>query len=329
MLDQSGPWRDDAAPDVGPPWTQLGRFAGLIVVDIDSAPRLVARAYLATNLEGQPAGVTVELPVGEAATLNLLEQTGVELREITLVSDDVDRSSAESLTQRAPPRPPPTPTDDSLAPRALTDGLTWFSFLGYTNWVTGEPGLLYQEIRVAPAALYQRMFGAQSRIGQFSLGYTFLFALAIVGVLFLVIEFTALIMGLALARSITGSVQQLFVSTEHVRGGDFEHRIIVQTRDQLGELAESFNAMTGSARGFLQQAAEKKRLEEELRIARRATSRLLKNTRIGLFSWPSCVSRPPRQRCARGHAVPTRGPATPAAGDQGHLASRFRNRTKL
>ena len=57
------------------------------------------------------------------------------------------------------------------------------------------------------------------------------------------------------------------------------------------------------------------------------TSRLLKNTRIGLFSWPSCVSRPPRQRCARGHAVPTRGPATPAAGDQGHLASRFRNRT--
>ena len=62
---------------------------------------------------------------------------------------------------------------------------------------------------------------------------------------------------------------------------------------------------------------------------RRRPSRLLKNTRIGLFSWPSCVSRPPRQRCARGHAVPTRGPATPAAGDQGHLASRFRNRTKL
>ena len=63
------------------------------------------------------------------------------------------------------------------------------------------------------------------------------------------------------------------------------------------------------------------------RCEERPPSRLLKNTRIGLFSWPSCVSRPPRQRCARGHAVPTRGPATPAAGDQGHLASRFRNRT--
>ena len=64
-------------------------------------------------------------------------------------------------------------------------------------------------------------------------------------------------------------------------------------------------------------------------MSNQESSRLLKNTRIGLFSWPSCVSRPPRQRCARGHAVPTRGPATPAAGDQGHLASRFRNRTKL
>ena len=60
------------------------------------------------------------------------------------------------------------------------------------------------------------------------------------------------------------------------------------------------------------------------------TSRLLKNTRIGLFSWPSCVSRPPPDNGAHGDtAVPTRGPATPAAGDQGHLASRFRNRTKL
>ena len=152
--------------------------------------------------------------------------------------------------------------------------------------------MLYQEIRVAPAALYQRMFGAQSRIGQFSLGYAFLFALAIVGVLFLVIEFTALIMGLALARSITGSVHQLFVGTEHVRSGDFEHRIIVQTRDQLGELAESFNTMTGSVRGLLQQAAEKKRLEEELRIAREIQMSLLPRDTIsipGVMVTATCV----------------------------------------
>ena len=181
---------------------------------------------------------------------------------------------------------------DRRAPLTLTDGLAWFSFLGYTSWSTGEPGLVYQEIRVSPVALYNRMFGAQSRIGQFSLGYAFLIALAIVGVLFLIIEFTALIMGLALARSITGSVHQLFIGTEHVRGGDFEHRIVVQTRDQLGELAESFNAMTGSVRGLLQQAEEKKRLEEELRIARDIQMSLLPRDTIsipGVMVTATCV----------------------------------------
>ena len=262
LIGLSGPWRHGAAPDGGPTWTQSGRFSGLTVVDVDGAPRLVARAYLSVNVWGEPAGVTVDLPVGE----HLLEQTGVELREITFDSED----------------DAPAPADDSVAPRILTDGLTWFSFLGYTNWTTGEPGLLYQEIRVAPAVLYDRMFGAQSRIGEFSLGYAFLFALAIVGVLFLVIEFTVLIMGLALARSITGSVHQLFVGTEHVRGGDFEHRIIVRARDQLGELAESFNAMTASVRELLQQSAEKKRLEEELRIAREIQMFLLPRDTISI-----------------------------------------------
>ena len=42
----------------------------------------------------------------------------------------------------------------------------------------------------------------------------------------------------------------------------------METRDQLGELAGSFNAMTGSIADLLQQAKEKRRLEEELRIAR-------------------------------------------------------------
>jgi nitrogen fixation/metabolism regulation signal transduction histidine kinase len=59
--------------------------------------------------------------------------------------------------------------------------------------------------------------------------------------LFLVIQVAALVMGLALARSITGSVHELFVGTERVRRGDFTHKIPIRSRDQLGELAESFN----------------------------------------------------------------------------------------
>jgi sigma-B regulation protein RsbU (phosphoserine phosphatase) len=82
-------------------------------------------------------------------------------------------------------------------------------------------------------------------------------------------------MGLALARSITSSVHELFMGTERVRQGDFTHRINIESRDQLGELADSFNQMTGSIENLLQTAAEKKRLEEELRIARQIQMSLL------------------------------------------------------
>ncbi len=85
--------------------------------------------------------------------------------------------------------------------------------------------------------------------------------LFVIGALFLIIQFIALIAGLALAKSLTGSVHALFAGTERVRQGDFTHKIAVRTEDQLGELAESFNLMTGSIEDLLLQAAEKKRLE--------------------------------------------------------------------
>jgi sigma-B regulation protein RsbU (phosphoserine phosphatase) len=99
--------------------------------------------------------------------------------------------------------------------------------------------------------------------------------LLVIAGLFLIIQLVALSMGLALARSITSAVHELFMGTERVRHGDFSHRINVQSNDQLGELAGSFNEMTGSIEGLLQTAAEKKRLEEELRIARAIQMSLL------------------------------------------------------
>jgi serine phosphatase RsbU (regulator of sigma subunit) len=82
-------------------------------------------------------------------------------------------------------------------------------------------------------------------------------------------------MGLGLARTITGAIHDLFAGTARIRQGDFTHRIPIRRRDQLGELAESFNAMTSSVEDLLQQKAEKERLEQELRIARTIQMSLL------------------------------------------------------
>ena len=99
--------------------------------------------------------------------------------------------------------------------------------------------------------------------------------LGFIAFLFLVIEGAALTMGWVLARSITGSVHALFQGTERLRLGDLGHRIPIRSRDQLGELAESFNAMTANIETLLEQAAEKRRMEEELRIAREIQMSLL------------------------------------------------------
>src|SRR4029077_1572242 len=73
----------------------------------------------------------------------------------------------------------------------------------------------------------------------------------------------------------TGSIHELFTGTERVRQGDFTHKMPVTTDDQLGGLANSFNSMTASIEDLLLQAAEKKRLEEELRIAHEIQMSLL------------------------------------------------------
>ena len=160
-------------------------------------------------------------------------------------------------------------------------------FLDYQDWETGTPRRVSVSLSYRPAQLYRHLSDAQQIVfGGRTLGEWAVVILLLIAVLFLTIEVVALGMGLALARSITSSIHELFMGTERVRHGDFAHRIDVSSNDQLGELAGSFNQMTGSIEGLLQTAAEKKRLEEELRIARVIQMSLL----------PTRAARRPRPR---------------------------------
>ncbi|MFL6280227.1 MAG: PP2C family protein-serine/threonine phosphatase, partial [Vicinamibacterales bacterium] len=146
------------------------------------------------------------------------------------------------------------------------------------EWDTGETKRASISLSYKPGELYRRLSDAQSFTlpgSKVSFGVAAILALLVVAGLFLIIEMVALSMGLALARSITSAIHELFMGTERVRHGDFAHRINVQSSDQLGELAGSFNLMTGSIELLMQTAAEKKRLEEELRIARAIQMSLL------------------------------------------------------
>src|SRR4029077_17863356 len=89
-----------------------------------------------------------------------------------------------------------------------------------------------------------------------------------------IIEALALVIGASLTRSITGAVAQLYRATQHVDRGDFSHRIPVKSKDQLAELANSFNTMTASIEKLVLEQKEKQRLENELAIAQEVQAQL-------------------------------------------------------
>jgi sigma-B regulation protein RsbU (phosphoserine phosphatase) len=95
-----------------------------------------------------------------------------------------------------------------------------------------------------------------------------------IAILFLLVELVALVIGVSLSRRITRAVNQLYEGTRRVIHGDFRHRIPVRAGDQLGELAESFNQMTGNLERLLSVEKEKERLQTELEIAREVQTQL-------------------------------------------------------
>ena len=95
-----------------------------------------------------------------------------------------------------------------------------------------------------------------------------------VALLFLLVEIIATLVGAHLARRLTGAIKALYEGTRRITRGDFSHRIPVRTHDQLGELAISFNQMTGNLERLLVVEKEKERLQTELEIAREVQGQL-------------------------------------------------------
>ncbi len=245
-------------------------------------PVRVERAnYLAGTSTPVSEGVSV-LAVSPLRTVmdQAAEAMGFHIDQlVTGMSDEKEESSLLVLNPRAEGT---APAGDE---RAFT--LPWLTLLQSRS--LHEPReqqteLVFVQFGFAPMSLYDTVARNALQLGPEGpdLGKVILWVLALLAVLFLVIEVSAIFVGLVLARSITGSVHALSQGTEHVRQGDFGYKVQVRSRDQLGELADSFNLMTGSIQDLLHQSAEKERMEEELRIARTIQMSLLPKDRVSV-----------------------------------------------
>lgn len=141
-----------------------------------------------------------------------------------------------------------------------------FFLPGVRAWLTGRPQGNIQSLYLMNSTwvrlakrLFASGFGDESNV--------IVYALAGISILFLIIEFVALLSSLLMTRTITGAVHNLDEGAQHILRGDFSHRIRVKSRDQLSSLGETFNSMTASIERLLKEQAEKQRLESELAIA--------------------------------------------------------------
>lgn len=152
------------------------------------------------------------------------------------------------------------------------------AFLACANWTSGTTGTVAVSLVAPVSGIYNRIADINAVAAGTSVRtswQTFTFVLKILGVLFLIVQGSALVMGAILAKSITSAVHELFAGTERVQQGNFAHPIRIDSQDQLGELAQSFNRMSSSIEHLLHVQREKQRLDEELRIAREIQKSLL------------------------------------------------------
>lgn len=75
------------------------------------------------------------------------------------------------------------------------------------------------------------------------------------------------IISLLASRKVTQSLSMLYHATKKVAEGHFQISVPVQSNDEVGSLAESFNVMASEVSRLLNETAEKARMESELKTA--------------------------------------------------------------
>jgi serine phosphatase RsbU (regulator of sigma subunit) len=138
------------------------------------------------------------------------------------------------------------------------------------NGSTSESGIGAFAITTNVSRVFNQVFSRSTELQKLIYG-----VIAGIAIFFLIIEFISFVSGFLLAKSITASVHNLFEGTERIKKGEFDYKIKVGAKDQLGDLAVSFNSMTESIQNLLKVRAEKERLAESLLIARQMQQNLL------------------------------------------------------
>ena len=260
-----------------PHWLTDREFSGLVIDDTQPDPRkarLFIKSFAYSDVRPDlQFNLEVSVPfdhyflgrlkaaLGQDLLLaERIEHPGLIFQSDELASNNIiDTTYEPETTARA--------SSSSLSPISL------FPTLWTTGMETKSASSNVLLVELSTSKLMQNLFQSENTVGTKILDVL----KTIVG-FFLIVEIASIVIGIFLTKSITNAVHSLDRGTEFVRRGDFNHRIIVRSEDQLGALAASFNQMTEYVQDLVKERVQKERLERELEIAKEVQERLFPNT---------------------------------------------------
>jgi serine phosphatase RsbU (regulator of sigma subunit) len=125
--------------------------------------------------------------------------------------------------------------------------------------------------RTSPKILFDQLFAQ----GVPEVGRVFWGIFIFIGASLLVVYLVALAIAFTLVGNLARNINRLTSASAAVARGDFSVRVNSKSRDQVGDLARSFDGMATSIQGLLLDTARKERLEGEIAIARTLQQKLL------------------------------------------------------
>jgi sigma-B regulation protein RsbU (phosphoserine phosphatase) len=235
------------------------------------------RALVRGKENDLPFAVLLTYPINRAYVTRLTDTTGLTVspyfRQTRNSRITIGKQGRKDLAQIEGGTAKQTEANLDLrvdqAGQPIKPGVSSPVLLTSTNWLTGQPEetlAFFFAWSWAAASKHLLDGGVISNLFQKMLWAT--------GITFLVFELFALLSAGWMTRAVTGTVHKLHRATKFINRGDFSHRVIVRSHDQLGELAEAFNEMSSNIESLLKERVERERLQREVEIAAEVQSQL-------------------------------------------------------
>lgn len=224
----------------------------LLIVPINRM--LIERYRENTNLEIRPFFVSSTSTV-------IADESGVKIQQPK--ANEIKNASLEQTVE------PSNSNKDQFG--ETINGLHAWVVMRSTNWDDGETLSHVTFIFPSSPSSVGKHFLQRGYLGQ---SFNLSLVLKVFGIVFLILEGTALIAAVLMTRAVTSMVHRLYGATEFIKRGDFSHRIKSKSQDQLGELANAFNDMSSNIEVLLHERVERERLQREVEIAAQVQTRL-------------------------------------------------------